>query len=79
MARFIGKTNNFAEITGVYIDEAYRNKGFGKELIFHMIEIAMKEEKTPVLATSILNIAAIKTYENIGFQRQEEYAYEFLD
>lgn len=78
MARFIGKTNNFAEITSVFIDEAYRNKGFGKELIGHMIEIAIQEQKTPVLTTSVLNIAAIKTYEYMGFKRQGEYAFEFL-
>lgn len=79
MARFIGKSNNYAEITGVYIDEAYRNRGFGKELIYHMIGLAIKEHKTPVLATSIHNTAAMKTYESMGFERQVEYAYEFLD
>lgn len=78
MARFIGKTNNFVEITSVYIDETYRNKGFGKELIGHLIEISIEEQKTPVLITSVLNIAAKKTYESMGFERQEEYAFEFL-
>ncbi len=78
MARFIGKTNHFAEITSVYIDEAFRNKGFGKELIGHMIEIAIQQQRTPVLATAVLNVAAIKTYESMGFERQEEYAFEFL-
>lgn len=79
MARFIGKTNNFTEITSVYIDKAYRNKGFGKELIGHMIELAIKEQKTPVLVTSLSNVAAMKTYESMGFEKQGEYAYEFLD
>ena len=78
MARFIGKTKNFAEITSVYIDEAYRMKGLGKELIAHMIEIAIEEQKTPVLATSVSNIAAMKTYESMAFERQGEYAFEFL-
>lgn len=79
MARFIGRTDNFAEITSVYIDKAYRNKGFGKELISHMIEIAIQEDKTPTLVTSVSNVAAMKTYESMGFKRQVEYAYEFLD
>ncbi len=79
MARFIGKTDNFAEITSVYIDKFYRNKGFGKELIGHMIELAIQEQKTPVLVTSALNVAAMKVYESMGFERQREYAYEFLD
>lgn len=79
MARFIGKTNNFAEITSVYIEKDYRNKGFGKELIGNMIDIAIKEQRTPVLVTSESNVAAMKTYESLGFKRQGEYAYEFLD
>ncbi len=78
MARFVGKTNNFSEITSVYISEAYRSRGFGKELIGHMIDIAIGEQRTPVLATSISNIPARKTYESIGFERQGEYAYEFI-
>ena len=79
MARFVGKTNNFAEISSVYIEEVYRRKGFGKELIGHMIKIAIKEQKTPVLVTSVSNIAAMKTYESMGFEKQGEYAFEFLD
>lgn len=79
MARFIGKTSNYVEITSVYIDEKYRRNGFGKELIFHMIEIAINEGRTPILATSISNIAAIKTYENIGFVKYGDCAFEFLD
>lgn len=79
MARFIGKTKNFAEVTSVYIDEAYRNKGLGKELISHMINIALKEEKTPVLEASSSNIAAINTYEAMGFEKEGEYAFEFLN
>lgn len=78
MARFIGTTNNFTEITSVYIDSHNRNMGFGKELIRHMIEIAISEQKTPVLIASSTNTVAIKTYEFMGFERQEEYAYEFL-
>lgn len=78
MARFIGKTNRFAEITSVYIDEAYRNKGFGKELIAHMIEISLQENKTSILETSLSNIAAMKIYEAMGFEKQEEYAFEFI-
>jgi ribosomal protein S18 acetylase RimI-like enzyme len=79
MARFIGKTKNFAEVTSVYIDEAYRNKGLGKELISHMINIALKEEKIPVLEASSINIAAINTYEAMGFEKEGEYAFEFLN
>lgn len=78
MTRFVGKTDNFSEITSVYIHEAYRSRGFGKELIGHMIDIAIEEQRNPILATSVTNIPARKTYESMGFERQGEYAYEFL-
>jgi len=70
---------SFAEITSVYIDTAYRNRGFGKEIIGHMTDIAIQEQKTPILVTSISNTAAMKTYETMGFERQREYVNEFLD
>jgi len=78
MARFIGKTKNYAEITSVYIDESYRKNGFGKELIGHMIEIAIKENKTPVLEAWQTNRAARNTYEAMGFEEEGKYAFEFL-
>lgn len=61
MARFVGKTNNFSEITSVYIHEAYRNRGFGNELIGHMIDIAIEEQRNPILSTSVTNTPARKT------------------
>lgn len=78
MARFIGKTKNYAEITSVYIDESYRNRGFGKELIGHMSHIALKENKIPVLEAWQKNRAARNTYEAMGFEEEGKYAFEFL-
>lgn len=78
MARFIGKTKNYAEVTSVYIDECYRSRGFGKELIGHMMNIALKENKTPVLETGHTNMAARNTYEAMGFEEKGKYAFEFL-
>lgn len=78
MSRFIGKTKNYAEVTSVYIDKSYRKRGFGKELIGHMIDIALKENKIPVLETGHSNIAARNTYEAMGFEEKGKYAFEFL-
>lgn len=78
MARFIGKTKNYAEVTSVYIDESYRNRGYGKELIGHMIHIALKENKIPVLEAWQTNMAARNTYEAMGFEEKGKYAFEFL-
>lgn len=79
MARFAGKTDNYAEITSVYIDEVFRGKGFGREIIAHMVELSLIQNKTPVLATALNNAAAMRTYESLGFERIGEYAFEFLD
>ncbi|WP_425448322.1 GNAT family N-acetyltransferase [Dethiothermospora halolimnae] len=79
MARFIGETNNFAEITSVYIDHKYRNQGFGKQLIGHMIDVSIRKGKVPVLVTSSTNFPAKKTYETMGFERYGDYAYEFIN
>ncbi len=78
MARFIGKTKNYAEVTSVYIEERYRNRGFGKEVIGHMIHIALKENKIPVLEAWQTNMAARNTYEAMGFEEKGKYAFEFL-
>nr|WP_278044712.1 GNAT family N-acetyltransferase [Senegalia massiliensis] len=61
------------------MDKDYRSKGLGKELIGHMIDIAISQYKNPILVTSVLNKSAMKTYESMGFERQIEYAYEFLN
>lgn len=78
MARFIGKTKNYAEVTSVYIEESYRNRGFGKELIGHMSHITFKENKIPVLEAWQTNMAARNTYEAMGFEEKGKYAFEFL-
>ena len=78
MARFLAKTNNYAEITGVYIDKDYRKRGLGKKLINHVIKVALDMAKTPVLVASSSNFAAIRTYQAMGFKEEEDYAFEFL-
>lgn len=78
MARFSGKTKNYADITTVYIDPQYRGKGFGKRLMEHMIQIVISENKIPVLQTASSNIIARKTYESLGFIKQSDYSFEFI-
>lgn len=78
MARFVGKTRNFAEITSVYIHPDYRGNHFAKELIWHMTSLALAENKIPVLATSESNTAARKTYEHLSYVKKADYAFEFI-
>ncbi len=78
MARFYGKTENYIEITSVYIDKEHRGRGFGKELIFKMIKEILRRGKTPILETSTKNLAAMKLYESMGFVERDKYAFEFV-
>ncbi|MCM1988972.1 GNAT family N-acetyltransferase [Oceanirhabdus seepicola] len=78
MARFYGKTENYIEITSVYIDKDYRGRGFGKELIYKMIKEILRRGKTPILETSTKNIPAIKLYKSMGFVERDKYAFEFV-
>lgn len=72
------KVSNAEEITGVYIDKNYRNKGLGKQLVKLMIDKSIESNKVPVLETCKWNIYAIKTYEALGFEKQSSYVFEFL-
>ena len=78
MARFSGKTKKYVDITTVYIDPKYRGKGFGKRLMEYMVQIIISENRIPVTQTSSLNIVARKTYESLGFIKQDDYSFEFI-
>lgn len=78
MARYSGKTKNYIDITTVYIDPHYRGKGFGKKLMSYMIDRIISDNKIPVIQTSLLNIIARKTYESLGFIKQDDYSFEFI-
>lgn len=78
MARYSGKTKNYIDITTVYIDPNYRGKGFGKKLMAYMIENIISDNKIPVTQTSSLNLIARKTYESLGFTKQDDYSFEFI-
>jgi ribosomal protein S18 acetylase RimI-like enzyme len=78
MARFLGQTKHFTEITSAYIDPIYRKKGLGKALISHMINQSLAKDLLPILATDINNTPAINTYTKLGFEVYGEYSFEFL-
>lgn len=78
MARFSGKTKNYIDITTVYISPKYRGRGFGKKLLSSIIETSLKQNKTPVLQTSVENKEAKNLYEVLGFFKAEDYAFEFI-
>jgi predicted GNAT family acetyltransferase len=78
MARYSGKTKNYIDITTVFIDPQYRGKGFGKKLMKCMVQCIISENKIPVTQTSSLNTIARRTYESLGFIKQDDYSFEFI-
>ncbi len=78
MSRYSGESKNYIDITTVYIDPNYRGKGFGKKLMGYMIDNTITANKIPVTQTSSLNIIARKTYESLGFIKQDDYLFEFI-
>lgn len=78
MARICGETRNYCDITGVYIEPSYRGQGFGKILINYIINEVTNKNKIPVLQTSSDNIVARRVYEDLGFEKVVDYAFEFL-
>lgn len=78
MARYSGKTKKYIDITTVYLEPQYRGKGFGKKLMAQMVENIIFANMIPVTQTSSLNLTARKTYESLGFIKQDDYAFEFI-
>lgn len=60
---------------GIFIaEEKYRNKGFGTLVIKEMLDIAkLNNYKAVTLNVRITNHRAIKTYQNIGFKKTNQY------
>lgn len=60
---------------GIFIaEEKYRNKGFGTLAIKEMLDIAkLNNYKAVTLNVRITNHMAIKTYQNIGFKKTNQY------
>lgn len=78
MARFSGFTNQYIELTTVYIMPDHRGNGFGKLLMEMMISEAIKMNKQPVLQADLENTSAVKLYESLGFIKELDYSFQFI-
>jgi len=65
----------YALLEDVWIDEGYRGKGYGTELVKKAIEFAKSKGCYKIIATSRFERENVhKFYENIGFKK---WGYEF--
>lgn len=65
-----------AYLFGLYVLESFRQEGFGKALVEHILKVTLsKNKKGLMLQVSSKNIAALKLYQKIGFQVLKQYDY----
>lgn len=59
----------YFKIRKMYVDESYRGKGYGKEILTRLLEVARKNgSKTIILETCDVMVAAQNLYKNYGFK-----------
>src|SRR3989338_2307998 len=64
------------QVEDVVVDDSYRGKGLGKELMYKLIDLARKEELKAIYLTSRpARVAANALYQKIGFDKKETNAY----
>ncbi len=75
----IGKVNTNArgyfydQIGGFYVKPAYRSKGVGKAVLFHLLRRIKEEQRDPVLFVRPENLPAISVYRRAGFWLDGDY------
>ena len=69
--KFIRDMKNVGHIEDIIIDEKYRGKGIGKDIIFYLINIAKNNECYKVILDC--SDENIKFYEKCGFNKKENH------
>lgn len=65
-----------ASIYGFYIEEEYRNRGYGTEMLLQMIKNLLEHGSEKILLhVNGANVAAYKMYYNHGFTKEEQIDY----
>ena len=62
--------NNVADL---YVDQAYRRKGWGRKLLGKAVELA--GDKPLTLQVDVDNAAAVALYESMGFQTKPDSSF----
>lgn len=78
MARYFGQSNNFIDITTVFVDQKYRGRGYGSLLMKLMVQEAIRNNKIPITQTSLINEKARHIYEEIGFVKVCDYTFQYI-
>jgi ribosomal protein S18 acetylase RimI-like enzyme len=60
--------DEFTEVSAVITHPEHTGKGYAKQLVTHVVNAILEENKIPFLHVAESNIGAIKLYEKLGFQ-----------
>lgn len=70
----------YAGLFDIFVNENFRNKGYGKQLILHLLHIVRKHGgKMAYLQVMKENMPAVRLYKNIGFKEEYQYWYRVKD
>ena len=63
------KLRHRGKVTQVYIAPEYRGRGLAKQLVKAVVEDAFRQDGLEILTLEVVagNIAAVRTYESLGF------------
>lgn len=74
---YLSPTGSKAWIEDVVVDNAYRGRGLGKQLVIHAIDYCkIQGVDTLMLTSKPKRIAANALYQSLGFERKETNAYK---
>ena len=69
------KMNRFTEISAVVTHPLYTRKGYAKQLLKHLVDKILKENKVPYLHVSETNLNAVKLYYSLGFTSRRKISF----
>jgi GNAT superfamily N-acetyltransferase len=64
--------DSFIEVSAVITHPEHTGKGYAKQLVAHVANAILDQNKTPFLHVAKANIAAVKLYEKLGFETRRE-------
>lgn len=74
---YLSPTGSKAWIEDVVVDNAYRGRGLGKQLVIHAIDYCKTQGVDTLMLTSKpKRIATNALYQSLGFERKETNAYK---
>lgn len=69
------KMNDFTEVSAILTHPEHTGKGYAKQLIAHVVNKILSEERIPFLHVVENNVGAIKLYEKLGFTTRRKMSF----